>query len=542
MSLRRYGIGSRVVLTGSLGVFVVAFISIAAYAQQENPPKVDIFAGYQWLNPGGNMPTNVGGAILSSKMPSLARGFGLAVGVNPHPNVGLEFDFGYDRHSGGLNNSTVSVGPRFTWRTEGVNFFGHTLVGLNRLDIPGFGNHNGVGGILGGGIDIRAGRYLSIRLIEADYQVAHQNFASRVPASLTDLQRPNYQGARLRTGLVFNIGGRAPSVAPSASCSAQPTEVMVGEPVTITATPSNFNPKHTVTYNWTSTGGKITGKDRTATIDTNGVTGGSYTATARIADPKAKKNNQASCNAQFTVKEPPKNPPTMSCTASPTSLQAGATATITCECKSPDNVQVNVAGWNASGGTISGSGNTATVNTAGASPGVITVSATCTDSRGLTASANSQVTVEAPPPPPPQASKLSECSYPNKVKPWRVDNTCKAVLDDVAQALKNQADAKLVVVGFADPDELKKRKNLAAERAVDVKAYLSGGEAKQAIDPSRIETRTGSGGGQKTEHWIVPPGASFTEADTQLVDESKVKPIPDHPAAAVKKKTVKKAQ
>jgi outer membrane protein OmpA-like peptidoglycan-associated protein len=239
------------------------------------------------------------------------------------------------------------------------------------------------------------------------------------------------------------------------------------------------------------------------------------------------------------VKEPPKNPPTMSCTASPTSLQAGATATITCDCKSPDNVQVNVAGWNATGGTLSGTGNTATLNTAGASPGAITVSATCTDSRGLTASTNSQVTVEAPPPPPPQSSKLSECSYPNKTKPWRVDNTCKAVLDDVAQALKNQADAKLVVVGFADPDELKKRKNLAGERAVDVKAYLSGGEAKQAIDPSRIETRTASGG-QKTEHWIVPPGASFTEPDTQSVDENTVKPIPDHPAA--KKKPAKKAQ
>jgi hypothetical protein len=542
MSLCRYARSSRVMLTGSLLVFLIAFISIVAQAQEEKPPRVDIFGGYQWLNPGGDVPTNFAGTIQPSKLPSMPHGFGLALGLNPHPNIGFELDFGSNFRSGGLNNYTYSAGPRFTWRTEGVNFFAHTLVGLNRLDVPGFGNHNGVGGILGGGIDLKAGHALSIRLLEADYQVSHQNFASRVPSSLPGLQRPNYQGVRLRSGLVFNIGGGAPSVPPSASCSAKPTEVMVGEPVTVTATPSNFNPKHTLTYNWSSTGGKVNGKDNTASIDTNGLAGGSYTATARITDPQTKKNNQASCNATFTVKEPPKNPPTMSCTASPTSLQAGATATITCDCQSPDNVPVNVAGWNASGGTISGTGNTATVNTAGASPGPITVSATCTDSRGLTASSNAQVAVEAPPPPPPQASKLSECSYPNKVKPWRVDNTCKAVLDDVAQALKNQADAKLVVVGFADPDELKKRKNLAAERAVDVKAYLSGGEAKQAIDPSRIETRTGSGGGQKTEHWIVPPGATFNEPDTQPVDETKVKPIPDHPAAAARKKPVKKAQ
>jgi hypothetical protein len=90
-------------------------------------------------------------------------------------------------------------------------------------------------------------------------------------------------------------------------------------------------------------------------------------------------------------------------------------------------------------------------------------------------------------------------------------------------------------VGFADPAELKKRKNLAGERAVDAKAYLSGGEAKQGIDPSRLEVRTGAGGGQKTEFWLVPAGANFTEADTQPVDETKVKPIPDHPRPAARK-------
>ena len=70
---------------------------------------------------------------------------------------------------------------------------------------------------------------------------------------------------------------------------------MVGEPVTVTASGSNFNPKHTLTYSWASTGGKITGKDNTATIDTNGVAGGSYTVTARVTDPKMKKGGEASC-------------------------------------------------------------------------------------------------------------------------------------------------------------------------------------------------------------------------------------------------------
>jgi hypothetical protein len=162
------------------------------------------------------------------------------------------------------------------------------------------------------------------------------------------------------------------------------------------------------------------------------------------------------------------------------------------------------------------------------------VNATATDTRGLTAQGSTQVMVENPPPPPPRASKLSQCDFPNEKKPWRVDNTCKAVLDDVAKNLQQNPDNKLIIVGNADPAE--KRKNLAAERAVDSKAYLTGGEAKQGIDPSRIEVRTGSGGTKTAEYWIVPSGANFDSAGTQTVDETKVKAVPDHPKPVAKKK------
>ncbi len=148
---------------------------------------------------------------------------------------------------------------------------------------------------------------------------------------------------------------------------------------------------------------------------------------------------------------------------------------------------VTVGGWSATGGSIFRQRKLRDPDNYWAHPGPITINATCTDSRGLTASTSSTVTIENPPPPPPQATKLNECEYPNKVKkPWRVDNTCKAMLDDVAGKLQQDPDAKLVVVGNADPKE--KRKNLAAERAVDVKYYLTEGEAQQHIDASRIET------------------------------------------------------
>jgi hypothetical protein len=152
------------------------------------------------------------------------------------------------------------------------------------------------------------------------------------------------------------------------------------------------------------------------------------------------------------------------------------------------------------------------------------------------------VTIEnPPPPPPPQASKVNECAYPNLKKPWRVDNTCKAELDDVALKLQQDPDAKLVVVGNSGPKE--KRKNLAGERALNVKAYISGGEAKQNIDPSRIEARTGNAGTATSEQWIIPAGATFPGADsTTPVDEKKVKAVPDHPKPVAKKKAAKKAE
>ena len=523
-------------------VLTILLVALSALmnAQDETPPKAEWFIGYQWLNPGGNVPDQ-NTPPNAFKLPSIAPGMGTSIAYNFTKYLALEGNFGFD-YNHFANVEAFTIGPKLTYRGEGVNFFVHTLIGWERLGARTRGDFasNGVAALLGGGMDLKIWKPLSLRLFEADYQFARQNFSAFVPPTNGRLRRPVYNGARLSVGPVFNFGG-APPVSPAAACSIDHSEVMVGEPLHVTVAPSNFNPKHTLKYDWSSTGGKIEGKDTGATIDTAGAAPGSYTATARVSDPKMKKGGEASCTSNFTVK--PLNPPQISCLASPAAVDAGTPATITCTCTSPDNATVTVGNWTASAGSIAGSGNSATLTTTGASPGPITVNATCTDSRGLTASTSSTVTVKnppPPPPPPPQASKVNECDYPNKNKPWRVDNTCKAALDDVALKLQQDPEAKLVVVGNAGPKE--KRKNLAAERAVDVKAYLSGGEAKQNIDPSRIETRTGTAGTTTTEHWIVPSGAPFPGAgSTTPVDESKVKAIPDHPKPAAKK-GAKKAQ
>jgi outer membrane protein OmpA-like peptidoglycan-associated protein len=523
-------------------ILAVSLLSVPVFAQSDENPKWDLFVGYQWLHPGGTVPApftdfNNPGIY---KVPDMSAGFGSSLTYNFDRHFGLEADLG---HNWGSSNyeTTGSVGPRFMLRTDSANYFVHAMVSLNRLSVTGLNAQNGVGAILGGGMDLPLRKGIAFRLFEADYVWTQHNYSDFVSSSDDSLRRPTFEGVRLRTGFVFSWGG-APAVTPTASCSVQPTEVMVGEPITATLTTSNFNPKHTVTYAWSGNGGQVTGKDTTAQIDTKDAAPGSYTVTAHVTDPKMKTNGEASCTANYTIKPlPPKNPPTMSCTASPSSVQAGASATVTCTPSSPDGVPVSVSNWTATSGTISGSGNTATLSTDNVQPGAITVTATATDSRGLTAQASTQVTVENPPPPPPKAAKLSQCDFPNEKKPWRVDNTCKAILDDVAKNLQQNPDSKLVIVGNADPKE--RRKNLAGERAVDSKFYLTEGEAQQHIDPSRIEVRTGSGGTKTAEYWIVPSGATFDSTGTESVDESKVKAIPDHPKpAAHKKAAASKAQ
>jgi len=520
-----------------MAVFCVLLLTVAAWAQDHPVPRGEVFVGYSWLNPGGDTPIG--------HLKSLNKGIGTSATINLAKHIGLEGQFA-THWSDQINADTLMFGPKVFGRIEnGPVLYLHGLGGWYHFSPAGLlPSNNSVGGMFGGGMDLPIGSHFSWRVFEADYVLGRPNYSSvlsRFPLiNDRNIFHPKLDGEQLMTGLVFNFGSLGPPpTPPSMACSAQPTEVFAGDPITVTATPSNFNPKHTVTYGWTATGGKVTGNNTTAQVDTTGLAPGSYTVTAKGSDAKAKPPYaEASCNANFTIKEKPKHPPTVSCSANPTTVQAGTPSTITCSCSSPDNAQVTTE-YSASGGKVSGTGNTATLDTAGASAGPITVTAKCTDDRGLNSSADTSVTVENPPPPP-TASKMSECDFPNKVKPWRVDNTCKAVLDDVALRLQQQSDAKLVIVGEQTPKE--RRKNLAAERAVDAKAYLSGGEAKQQIDPSRIETRTGTGGETKAEFWLVPAGANFTEEGTTPVDENKVKPIPDHPHKAPAKKGAKKAK
>jgi hypothetical protein len=523
-------------------IAILCSVATVAIAQDQPPPKWELFGGYSFVYPGATVYGVLPGGVVpvNSRIEGNPKGAGLSLTYDFNHWLGLTGDLSGEWGSGesGVNDRiddgeffNLSAGPKITFRHHYFSPFLEALVGGHRLASEVFRSDVAVGFMAGGGLDLNLNRRFALRLLRADFVFSNHQYGPSSVVPATDVR-----GVRLQSGVVFRWGGEEAGPPVSASCTINPSSVMVGEPITATAEVTNFNPRHTLNYAWSSTGGRITSKDNTATIDTNGAAGGSYTATAHISDPKMKQGGETSCMVAFTVREPRKNPPAISCSADPSTVQIGASSTINCTGTSPDNVPVTIGGWTASSGTLSANGATAALNTAGVYAGPITVSAVATDSRGLkSAPATTQVMVENPPPPPaPQASKLTQCDFPNPAKPWRVDNTCKAALDDVAKNLQQNADSKLVIVGNAEPTE--ERKNLAAERAVNSKAYLTGGEAKLGIDPSRIEVRTGSGGTKTAEYWTVPAGATFSGEGTHRVDESKVKAVPDHPAHPASKK------
>jgi outer membrane protein OmpA-like peptidoglycan-associated protein len=474
---------------------LVVSLPVAA-AQDVQPAKVEIFGGYAYLNPGDRVGT--------VKIKDAPKGFGLSSTYFFNRNWGFVLDGG--AHFGdGTKVGTLMIGPQVRFPSETVSPFVNFTVGWHRLGVDGIGISHGIGLNTGGGLDLATWtNRLNFRLFEASYQYAHHNFGVG--------QRVDNSGVRLRTGLVFRVGQIGPPPPPpTAACSAQPTEVMAGEPVSVTASPANFNPKRTLSYSWTATGGTVSGNAATTNVDTKDLQPGSYTVKANITDGK---KGMAECSANFTVRAP--RPPVISCSANPSTVKPGDSSTITSQGSSPDGRNLTYS-YTASAGSISGDGTTATLSTTGAEPGPITVTCNVQDDRKLSASNTTSVNVEAPPPPPPppaapEASRLNQISF--KQNSARVDNAAKAILDDVALRMQRDADAKIVIVGSNDTNE--RAKALPGQRALNAKAYLV---KEKGIDANRIAVRSGAKEGTTAIIWLVPAGAPSPEEGTTAVPE-----------------------
>ena len=531
-----------------------------AATSETNPSRVDIFLGYSYfgtqskLNPAGIQYSSITAGMIAS-------------GAYYH-NRYLGGEAIFTDHPSGVNDgvSGISVGPIVRLPLENFTLFGHGLIGAARLGGPNttIGGVRedeaykwGIGLTAGGGMDMDLPFWdnrFSWRVFEADYRFIHADFGpyTGIGSGGSLGGRANLNAVELSTGIVTHFGHIIPPPPVTYSCSVAPATVFPGDPITVTGVALNLNPKKTATYTWTTDGGVITGTSATANVDTKAAAPGTYTVKGHVAEG-VKPGQMADCSATFTVKA--FDPPTISCSANPSSVNPGESSTITASAMSPQNRPLTYS-YNATAGSISSTTASATLSTVGAAPGPITVTCGVADDKGHNESATTSVNVIAPPPPPPPpaplASSLCPTSFERDAKrPTRVDNEAKACLDDVALSMQRSSDAKLALVGnedakeqAAEAKEAKRTAKLkhhvakpsdAAERAVNTKDYLV---TDKGIDPTRILVYTGTDDGKTVTTTLIPAGAVNPVASDTAVDESAVKAVPrTAPAKPVKKAT-----
>jgi outer membrane protein OmpA-like peptidoglycan-associated protein len=473
---------------------ILCTLATLAAAQDEPAPKWEAFGGYSFVYPGADLHGLLPGGLVpvNSFLESNPRGAGASLTYNFNRWFGLTGDISGDLSSGESGVAmriddaeffNLSAGPKITFRRRRFSPFLEALVGEHRLASELFGSDYEVGFMAGGGLDLRLTRRFDLRLIRADYVFSNHQYGPSSVVPATDVR-----GVRLQTGLVFVWGGKKTETPPSAICSVEPPEVFAGEPLTATAVPSNFNPKRTVIYSWTGSGAKPGQTSASTQIDTTGLQSGSYQVTASLSDGST--NGVASCSARFTVKTP--QPPVIACSSDPASVTTGGTSTIRSSASSPDGRRLTYS-YTTSAGSITGNAATATLDTAGAQPGTITITCNVADDRNLplTASSFTTVNLQAPPPPPPPmpdfvaiekrlalhsvyfATAKPTLDNPDAGLLGSQEKTLTALASDFLIYLQNKPDARLTLEGHADRRGSVEYNQTLTQRRVDrVKRFL----------------------------------------------------------------------
>ncbi len=489
--------------------------------------RVDIYGGYGYFHP------------LNS---SGVAGFQFQSVYNPNATVsvstwfnryfGVQLEGGYfsgtTEHKQYIPNCVGETCSQLVYTAEGGPVarlplgrwvpFVHALGGGERTNGPAGQSLMWGWGVTGGvGVDYVLpfwGQHLALRPIQADYQRSQVVYGPLLLPSGTEGGFSNLSNMKLSAGLVLRMGNVEPPYPVMLGCGAQPSTVYPGDPIKVEANALQLNPKKTPVYTWASNGGKITASGPEATIDTTGLAAGEYTVTGHVQEgPRSR--DQASCDAPFTVKA--FEPPTLTCSANPSTAVAGTDIAISTVGSSPQNRPLTYS-YSATQGVIASNGPTAILTTAGLSPSTITVTCNVVDDLGQPAKATTEVILTAPVlPVVPQTQPLCTLGFTrDRRRPVRVDNEAKGCLDDIALTLSQQTDAHLVMVGNAAPDD---KPDSAAERALNARQYLV---QEKGIDPTRIELRIGAAPDKTVTDILVPAGATFNNPDTHTFDEKTI--------------------
>jgi hypothetical protein len=413
---------------------------------------------------------------------------------------------------------TAEAGPVFRLPLGPFVPFIHLLGGGGRTNGPAAQSLMWGWGVTGGaGVDYVLPIFnhrFAIRPIQADFQYSQVVYGPLLLPAGTQGGFGELDNLKLSGGIVARFGNVEPPYPVMLGCGAQPPSVFPGDPIKVEANALHLNPKKTPVYSWASNGGKVMASGPEATIDTTGLAPGNYVVTGHVEEG-SKARQQASCAAPFTVKA--FEPPTLTCSANPSTAVSGTDIAISTVGSSPHNRPLTYS-YTATAGVITSAGPTAILSTAGLSPSTITVTCNVVDDLGQNAKATTDVIITAPPVPViPQTQQLCSLSFArDHRRPVRVDNEAKGCLDDIALTLNQQSNARLVIVGNFAPTE---HPSAGAERTLNARQYLT---QEKGIDLSRIELRVGEPTDKTVTNTLVPAGAVFSDPNTQTFNEEGV--------------------
>ncbi len=344
------------------------------------------------------------------------------------------------------------------------------------------------------------------------FNLSHSN----VPNYLAFQEGGPINGLQATAGLTWYLGKTEPPPAHTLTVgdiSADRMHLCPGDSVMLKVPVTDSYSDATVKYAWTTEGGQPgSGSEFTFKAPD---TGGSYTVKVHVSEDSStvkeklelkglkKYGPVAAVDKSITITVDPYNPPTLACTANPTSLMLGDTsalhATVTA---SACNGNVSYS-WSASEGSVSGSGPDATYNSSGVqvAPGAskpVTATATVTDAKTRSASCSVNLTVRAPAPPPPpppppapQAQQLDDIIFAQNDA--RVNNCGKRTLERLYQQMSSDPDATIVLIGHEDASEQAATRRGAAPqydrlRTENTAAVLSAGTGTcQKLELSRVQ-------------------------------------------------------
>jgi outer membrane protein OmpA-like peptidoglycan-associated protein len=504
---------AKMIATAAFAIFLMPAFNLRAQvapAAKQNSsggnsdvPKAELFVGYSYLRA---VPAPAAGNRLmwmNGGSTSLALNFNRYLGIvgdfGAYTNSEMRFQGGYvgtvDVDNPNVGALSYLFGPRISFRNHGrVTPFVQALFGEMHGNEVTLANCTFSCTLLpsedtfawtgGGGLDVRVHRHLAIRIIQAEYLMTRfQDYSTGETGSQNDM--------RLSAGLVFRVGGNPAPPQLTLACSASPALIFPGDPITVTAMASNLDPKLHAVYFWTGVPG-LKGNGTTASLDsaaTGLLAAGTYTVNCGVKEGKPGKEGfqpweSATATAGFTVKA--FEPPTISCSASPSAIKLGEGSTVTASGMSPQNRPLTYS-YTATAGSISGNGPNAAFSSAGAPAGVVTITCNVSDDKNQTATANTSVIISAPIPvltaaaPSPEIAQLETrlalhsiffqtdeptIQNPNGGLLASQEGTLAVLAKDFKRYLELKPDAYLTLTGHADLRGSAKYNQALSERRI----------------------------------------------------------------------------